>query len=703
MTEDSKKNAPTDVPPATDESPNTVAAAHFLKGMVDAPAEASIEAPMDTPVALDAESAATPEGAKSEATEQDKRTVPPPMSFAGAGGAGGTGAINVAPADDTIVPSTVTPPPAAPAQAPTTSPSTSPTPPVVLSAGPAEHSFRLLSFVALFSLTLILAVQQFTSIYTPTVFTGSELGFAFLYENMLASGQWLTPPHLADIAPALPVYFWFMRLVDAIPYADASLLYPLVSAFSAFVALAGVYSLGLATGFGNRVAFAAGLILLSCLGFSPMAHYLSPDLLFAGTLALSMACLYRGWISQNAYAWLALGFMLAGISTLTGGLMGLIIPLFTSLGFVVWRGSFRRGHQMDAVFGFGLLLVTIFSWLGAVILLSSEGEYLYSLSRQIFAPFLGPLWPPQDPWWLTLVRIPVALLPWVLVVLFVPWGRVCATSWTSLKLSRTEKAGSAWLWIALFVGCLYVSITSSKPCLTFVPLLPLAVLLLAKALLNLPQTNSRFFFMLLALGFAVMAIVLGALSIPVTLAQLTPYIPVHLIKPLHNIQGLPIMAGVCLIGAGVLWKGTRRSLPAGSLLVVVLLMTILIQPATMMLSPSLQGVVGDSVPSGRVEADTAAAPTTENAVEQTTAPTTPSTTLDAAPTPVAPLAPMGDVTTPVAPATPNEAGAPSKAVIPVQPEAPDAAPIAPIPTVEPAESAAPSPAAPTPELVPVAP
>lgn len=683
MTEDSKKTAPIDVPPApptaADESPNNLATPPPLKATEDVPVDLHTE---------------TPKSPQSPVAERGEHTIPPPMSFAGSEGAGGTGAINVAPAGGTTATST---------QPPTASPSISPRSHPVVSAGPAEHSFRLLSFGALFSLALILAVQQFTSIYTPTVFTISELGFAFLYENMLASGQWLAPPHLADIAPALPVYFWFMRLVDAIPYADASLLYPLASAFSAFVALAGTYSLALAAGFGNRVAFAAGLILLSCLGFSPMAHYLSPDLLFAGTLALSMACLYRGWISQNAYTWLALGFILAGISTLTGGLMGLIIPLFTSLGFVVWRGSFRRGHQMDAVFGFGLLLLTIMGWLGAVILLSGDGKYLYSLSRQIFTPFLGPLWPPQDPWWLAFVRLPVALLPWVVVVLFVPWGRVCATAWASLGASRTEKKGSAWLWIALFVGCLYVSITSTKPCLTFVPLLPVAVILLAKALLNLPQAHSRFFFLLLALGFAVVGLALGALSFPLTLAQLSPYIQGHLIKPLHTMQGLPIMAGICVLGAGILWKGTRRSLPAGSLLVVVLLITILIQPATLMLSPSLQGVVGESIPSGRVEAGNTAAPATENIPEQAASPnTSPSTTPDMAPPPVAPLAPVGEGTTPVPPAQdPIPPAAPSEAAAPIKPEAPEAATIAPAPTAEPATPMAPAP--PAPELAPVAP
>ncbi|MEG2173218.1 MAG: hypothetical protein RRY29_08135, partial [Desulfovibrionaceae bacterium] len=464
-------------------------------------------------------------------------------------------------------------------------------------AGPAENSFRALGFLALLSLAILLAMQQAASIYLPTLFTPSEIATATLYEKMLAAGQWLVPPHTDTLAAALPVYFWFIHLVDTLPYADAPYLFPLVSALSAFVALAGVYTLGLAVGFGNRVAFAAALILLSSLGFNTLAHFLSPHLFFAGLLAFSMACLYRGWVSRISYIWLALGFILAAFSTLTGGLMGLVIPLMGSLIFVVWRGSFRRAHQLDAVFGFTLLLVILAGWLGAIILLTGESTYLYTLTRQIFAPFLTPLWPPQDPWWLYFARLPMALAPWMLILLFIPWGRVCTTAWPKLKASRSalfgESSGAAWLWIALCLGGLYLTATSSKPCLAFVPLLPLAALLLAKALMNLPQANSRIFFLVLACMFALVAVGLGAFSIPLSLTFLSPYMSEFLLKALKNIHGLPIMAGVCAFAALILWKFTRRSLPGGALIVTVLLVTMLIQPAVLMVSPSLQGIVGE--------------------------------------------------------------------------------------------------------------
>lgn len=731
MTEPNAKTHPTDASPAANAAPTASAPTNAappngvpMNADQPSPQDAAADTACAEHAACPSDSATTssptaPAAAQADSPQQDSPQVPPPASFKGSMG---TGAINVghtpdstgapeaanapqhnAPEADSQAPARNRPATMAPLHmstmpspdgtsaaaganpAPTTAPAAPP-----VKAGPAEHSFRLLSFFALFSLALILAVQQYTSIYIPSTFTMSELGFAGMYEHMLAANQWLVPPHLANMPAALPVYFWFMRLVDAIPYADGNFLYPLVSALSAFVALAGVYTLGLTTGLGNKVAFAAGLILLSCLGFTPLGHYLSPDLLFAGTLAFSMACLYRGWINQLSYVWLALGFALAGISTLTGGLMGLVIPLLTSLGFVVWRGSFRRGHQLDAVFGFALLLVVILGWLGAIILLTGESTYLYTLTRQIFAPFLVPLWPPQDPWWLYGLRLPVALLPWVLVILFVPWGCVCATAWPSLKASRNEKSGSAWLWIALFTGCLYVSATSIKPCLAFVPLLPFAALLLAKALLNLPEGRSRGFFLLLALGFAVVAVLLAALSLPFGLAAISPYIPAPIIKALESAQGLPVMAGVCALGALVLWKGTRRALPAGALLVTVLLATMLVQPASLMLSPSLMDVMGANQPEVTAPADTA--PQTGNAAQD--GPTAP----EAAPQEAVPQEDGTKLTPPAESAAPTYKGTQAD-------PAPITAPMAPASPAAPAEGTAPAPqeGAPAPQQAPAVP
>lgn len=465
--------------------------------------------------------------------------------------------------------------------------------------GMAENSFRLMSYAGLIFLTLLLAMQTAAGVYFPTVFLPQEAALVEVYELMAQGGQWLAPPATAALPAALPGYFWFLSGVNILPGLGDSFFLPVATALSALITLLGTYMLGLSTGLGKRVSFAAGLMLLSMLGFAPLAHWVGADMLLAGILALSLACLHRGWVQESAFLWLASGFVLAGAATLVGGFMALWIPLVASIFFIFWRGTLRRGHRLDAVLGFALLLISIASWLGAVILFTGDNAtVLAPLFDQLAAPLMPPYWPPQDPWWLGLALLGAGLLPWIFIPLFVSWNRVTADAWPALKASRKETAGVAWLWICLVCGLLLLLACSAKPLLMAVPLLPLAALLLAKALIHLSHAGSRLFFLLLGLLCLVAGVALSAAGIPVALSFLTPYLPATAIDLAAQSAGLPLLGGVLLLAALILVRFTNRAYPGGALAVFVLLTTMLVQPATLLTGPSHAGKLAVYLPKG---------------------------------------------------------------------------------------------------------
>ena len=468
--------------------------------------------------------------------------------------------------------------------------------------GMAENAFSLMSYAGLLFLAALLALQTAAGIYFPSVFLPQEAALAEVYELMSRAGQWLAPPATATLPAALPGYLWFMGGLDMIPGLPDPFLLPVAAALAALAGLLGTYMLGICTGLGGRVSFAAGLLLLSALGFVPLTHWVGPDLLLAGLLALSLACLYRGWTAERAFLWMGAGFVLAGAGVLTGGLPALWIPLLGSLLFILWRVTLRRGHRLDAVLGFGLLIACIAGWLGAVILLTGESAAMLApLVDQMVSPLLPPLWPPKDPWWLGLALLGVSLIPWIFIPLFVSWNRVAAEAWPSLKASRKEKAGIAWLWICLACGVALLLISSAKPWLMAVPLLPLAALLLAKALLNLSHTGSRLFFLLLALLCLVAGAVLSAAGIPAALSMLEPHIPASMawfIPWAAQSAGLPLLGGILLLTALTLTRFTNRAYPGGALAVFVLMTTMLVQPATLLTAPSHAGRLAVHLPKG---------------------------------------------------------------------------------------------------------
>ena len=625
--------------------------------------------PEDRPTVAAESAAAAPEATS---LSLDKEPAPEPKASPGItfAGAAGTAPIHTQETEGTEA--------AVPLQDASTtkssdrSKSSPPLPPA--KPGIAENSFRAMSFLAPLFLAVLLLLQTAAGIYFPSLYLPSEVATAGIAAQTTHFGLWLTP-EMAGQTAMLPGYFWFLGGLKALldmaegvfpalgNLPAGTILFSLAACIAAFVTLAGTYALGKATGLGRGTAFAAGLMLLSSLGFVPLAHFVSPDLLQAGVMAFALACLYKGWTKNLSFVWLALGFLLTGLSALLGGLPGLLIPLVASLLFLCWRGTLRRGHRLDAVLGFGLMLLAVLGWLGAVILLTEESPYMQSLVQQLLLPLTPPLWPPQDPWWLIGALLCLALAPWALVVLFVSWGRVLSGAWTSLKTSRTESSGTAWLWICLVFGLLLLTINTIKPWLAVVPLLPPAALLLAKALLRLSPGRSRLFFLLTAAGFLLLAIALGVCSIPPALEALAAYLPAPLPAALKVANGLPVLAVICAAAAMVLWKLTNRAYPGGALAVTVLLATILIQPATLMLSPSLNGVVGERI---KIVSDTQPPPIPTSETSKTpeappAPPLTPAESQTASPKMATPL---------IAPAAPETPPAPedetAPAAIPAQ-------------------------------------
>ncbi len=472
--------------------------------------------------------------------------------------------------------------------------------------GLAVAAFNGLALLSLLGLAAILVIQTLGGAIFPGIYIPVEESFINNYNQMLSSGQWLTPPYNAALPAAMPGFFWLVRALDFIPFVDGPLLYALASFAGALTALFGAYTLALACGFGNRAAFASGLVMLSSAAFMGLSHFVGPDLFFAGVMALALAFLHRGWASERSFTWIILGFIFTGLSTLCGGFIGFALPLLASIIFIVWRGTFRRANKLDAVFGFVLMLMVILGWLGAIIGYDPDNGYLPAFLAQTAMPFVSPLWPPKEPLWIQPAILAGALVPWIFVIPFVSWGKVAGGSISTLASSRRESSGGAWLWICLVIGLALITFVAVKPVFAVAIILPVASALLGRAVMRLEPGNSRAFFGFMAFLLFVLAVVLGMAS--ASPAQMAAKMPAHFAKLLTaSARGLPFVAGILGLGALVLWKLTRRSFPGGAMAVVVLFACMLVQPATLLISPALDGVVGKKlfkdVPGFKLPAD----------------------------------------------------------------------------------------------------
>ncbi len=464
--------------------------------------------------------------------------------------------------------------------------------------GIAAKLFKGLSAVGPLSLFILLSLHMIASLLLPSVYFPQEITTVKAYEAMKAAGQWfIGNPELG--ASVMPVYYWFMALIQMLPLPEVLFL-PLLSALTALIALLGVYTLGIYAKFGKDVSFAAGLILLASPIFMGASHMVSPELFSMGLLCFALAFIFKGWTAEStALTAFILGFTFAALATLSGGILPLWMILSASILLIFWRASFRRAHQLDAVIGFGMLALILSVWFVIIILIGgAQGQYLNHLMQHIFLPFAPPYWPLKATWYLSIEFVLFGLLPWLFIPLFVSWLKVGKNAWQNLKASRKESSGGAWLYVCLVMGILFLMAAASPEYSAGLTILPLIALLLAKALCQLSPAASRLFTISLALICLIVGLIVTIISIPATASWWEPLLTVEQGAAIRLMKGLPLVSAVLLLGAVILVKCTNGALIRGTLMVVSLIALFLVQIMTMVVSPSLNGTCAIMHPQG---------------------------------------------------------------------------------------------------------
>lgn len=461
--------------------------------------------------------------------------------------------------------------------------------------GILSRLYDLLALFPLLPLTLIYAAQTAFTLDARSLWFSDEIRHGNVYETMLATGQWLVP-HLngTPYPDKPPVYFWFLGLLDAIPGVDGPMVFQLGAAVSGLLALWATYALArLVAGCDKRESFAAGLVLLCGFYFLGVTHYARMDLLFAAVITLAHVCMYRGLRLPLAFRWILPAFALAAVATLIKGPFGLAFPLLAGLAYGLWRGMPRRLNRMDVAIGGGIMLATLLAWVGAV-WFEGYADLIRNILRHQIVDRATAAWHHEQPWWHYLATLPAAWLPFTPVLLFLPWGRAFtpASMRAVLATRKGEGDGMAYIWLALLTSFALLTVVSIKIVIYLLPLFPLLAVVTARALLRLNGFGSRMYFGLTAFLLLAVALGLGAVS----LWQWAPDMVRVRFQPqvlamLDIARGAPILAGVTLIFAVLLWKAVDRSRPEGGLLTLAAFVTALIVPAALFTAPSLDPVM----------------------------------------------------------------------------------------------------------------
>lgn len=344
--------------------------------------------------------------------------------------------------------------------------------------------------------TILLLVLTVPTLGLRDLWLPDETRHAAVLQNMVDKGHWLVL-YLGNTfyADKPPVFFWLAALIAIVSGSTAPFVLIVATWLSALAFLAATIFAGRVYGFGRRTILLAVLLLFSNWFFIERVQAPRMDLLFAAFIALAHASLFLASerVGRDRLLWCLVGFGAASLSLLTKGPVGPLLVFLTLIVFLARRQ--RLSLLLDRGFLTGMLLFVLVTaaYLAGVIL--SEGFAFVravmvdqTLTRAFAAIHL------RNPFYYYLHKIPEVLLPWSIVLLFLPWQNLANKSFW-LRLVRphpNEKNGFSYCATGAIVSLIAISSFQYKITFLLLTFYPQLVLLAAYAILRLARQKARY-------------------------------------------------------------------------------------------------------------------------------------------------------------------------------------------------------------------
>lgn len=288
--------------------------------------------------------------------------------------------------------------------------------------------------------------------------------YAELGREMAVSGDWLIP-HLNGIPhfQKPPLIYWLTAASIRV-FGPNEWAARLPVALAAFGVVLLTYAIGRML-YQHSSGIAAGLTLLSMVGFFVAGRLLTPDMLLTFWVTAACACLVRrGTGGGPVWGWLFFAAM--GCGFLAKGPMAFVVPISAA---VTWGWSRRKVAdplRLPWLLGCVLMLAIGLAWFVAVSVRNPD-LFRYFAGDELVKRFASNSHGRSKPIWFFLWVLPTALFPWTFVALAMLAGGV--RRWRAKW--RPDPRG--WLllgWLA--IPLLLLSLSGSKLPTYILPLLP---------------------------------------------------------------------------------------------------------------------------------------------------------------------------------------------------------------------------------------
>ena len=322
-------------------------------------------------------------------------------------------------------------------------------------------------------LALVWAVLCLPNLGGPSLWDIDEGNNAECAQEMYESGNFIVPTFNYKLRVDKPVLLYWLQMAAYRVCGINEFAARLPSALAALLALLVVYELGRRL-FDNSAALLAGLVLATSIAFCGAAHFANPDALLNLCTLLTLWCFWnhhtrRGW-------WLLGAGVASGLGMLAKGPVALVLPLTTTLLFLLWRRELRRLLDLrilTASLLFVLIAAPWYVWVGV----ETKGEWLHGFFvKHNVERSLGVMENHGGPFFYYGLVLIAGLMPWSVFLGPTVWKAVSAAR----RRAETEpNSGKQFLlcWVAVWL--LFFTVVRTKLPNYILPVYPAMALLTA--------------------------------------------------------------------------------------------------------------------------------------------------------------------------------------------------------------------------------
>lgn len=355
--------------------------------------------------------------------------------------------------------------------------------------------------------------------YTPA----NELRYLSIADEALRQGHiFAFTNHGAIYADKPPLFLWLVMLVRLMPSALQHLLFGLLTVLPAYVTIEvtadTMHFQGHEQTLMRLLTLTTGLFLVSMLT-------LRMDMLMCMFIMLAVRQFYRCYDSSRPHENLLLPLYIF-LGVFTKGPYGAMIPLAVIIAFLIVKGRLSDFFRVLGWRSWTLLIALFGLWFGAVY---AEGGATY-LSDLVFHQTVGRAYHSfhhGEPVYYYLYMMWPLLLPWTFAMVY--------AAWNSLRKKSVDSESQRLMTIGCAATFVILSIVSAKLSIYFLPFVPFAAALTARAVTySLPSWT-------LAIGYAPFVLIFPALLLTGNrLPMLEPY---------HT---LPVIIALAVISLGAI-------------------------------------------------------------------------------------------------------------------------------------------------------